>query len=166
MTTLREAGQSQGLVLFGRPRAVLAADSKRRTGRSTRISGPTTRQARRDSTASSISRKASSRVEARRWPSAVPDHNGVFVVMEVAARDADVVGYESILQDGKAVGYVTSVRIGHCVRRAWRRAYVPRAWLAMANDFEIDIPRWKTVRPPRCDLQAVVRSRRGAGYRG
>ena len=38
-----------------------------------------------------------------------------FVVMEVETRDADVVGYESIMQDGRAVGYVTSGAYGHCV---------------------------------------------------
>ena len=31
-----------------------------------------------------------------------------FVIMEVAAADADVIGYESIIRDGAAVGYVTS----------------------------------------------------------
>ena len=48
-----------------------------------------------------------------------------FVVMEVEARDADVVGYESIMKDGKAVGYVTSGAYGHCVRRSLAAGYVP-----------------------------------------
>jgi dimethylglycine dehydrogenase len=62
-----------------------------------------------------------------------------FVVMEVDAEDADVVGYESIMKDGKAVGYVTSGAYGHCVERSLAAGYVPTA---LANDgerFEIDI---------------------------
>ncbi|HEX7374455.1 MAG TPA: FAD-dependent oxidoreductase [Steroidobacteraceae bacterium] len=62
-----------------------------------------------------------------------------FVVMEVDAQDADVVGYESIMKDGKAVGYVTSGAYGHCVDCSLAAGYVPTA---LANDgerFEIDI---------------------------
>ncbi len=62
-----------------------------------------------------------------------------FVVMEVEAGEADVVGYESILKDGQAVGYVTSGAYGHCVDRSLAAGYVPTA---LANDgerFEIDI---------------------------
>lgn len=62
-----------------------------------------------------------------------------FVVLEVEAGEADVVGYESILKDGQAVGYVTSGAYGHCVDRSLAAGYVPTA---LANDgerFEIDI---------------------------
>ena len=58
-----------------------------------------------------------------------------FVVMEVEARDADVVGYESIMRDGTAVGYVTSGAFGHCVRRSLAAGYVPAA---LARDGEPD----------------------------
>jgi dimethylglycine dehydrogenase len=62
-----------------------------------------------------------------------------FVVMEVEARDADVVGYESILQDGKAVGYVTSGAFGHCVGRSLAAGYVPATVARDGERFEIDI---------------------------
>jgi dimethylglycine dehydrogenase len=62
-----------------------------------------------------------------------------FVVMEVEARDADVVGYESIMKDGKAVGYVTSGAYGHCVRRSLAAGYVPTALARDGERFEIDI---------------------------
>ena len=45
--------------------------------------------------------------------------------MEVAAADADVVGYESIMKDGAAVGYVTSGAFGHCVGKSLAAGYVP-----------------------------------------
>ncbi|HVH83973.1 MAG TPA: FAD-dependent oxidoreductase, partial [Steroidobacteraceae bacterium] len=41
-----------------------------------------------------------------------------FVVMEVAALDAEVIGYESIMKDGAAVGYVTSGAFGHLVGKS------------------------------------------------
>jgi dimethylglycine dehydrogenase len=62
-----------------------------------------------------------------------------FVVMEVAAADADVVGYESILKDGVAVGYVTSGAYGHCVDRSLAAGYVPSALARDGERFEIDI---------------------------
>jgi dimethylglycine dehydrogenase len=62
-----------------------------------------------------------------------------FVVMEVDARDADVVGYESIVQEGRAVGYVTSGAYGHCVRRSLAAGYVPTALAQDGATFEIDI---------------------------
>jgi dimethylglycine dehydrogenase len=62
-----------------------------------------------------------------------------FVVMEVDAQDADVVGYESIMQDGKAVGYVTSGAYGHCVDRSLAAGYVPAALAREGECFEIDI---------------------------
>ncbi|HEX6571390.1 MAG TPA: FAD-dependent oxidoreductase [Steroidobacteraceae bacterium] len=62
-----------------------------------------------------------------------------FVVMEVDARDADVVGYESIMQDGQAVGYVTSGAYGHCVERSLAAGYVPAALARDGEQFQIDI---------------------------
>jgi dimethylglycine dehydrogenase len=62
-----------------------------------------------------------------------------FVVMEVGAQDADVVGYESIMQGGKAVGYVTSGAYGHCVERSLAAGYVPTALARDGERFEIDI---------------------------
>jgi len=62
-----------------------------------------------------------------------------FVVMEVAAKDADVIGYESIMKGDAAVGYVTSGAYGHCVGKSLAAGYVPAA---LANDgerFTIDI---------------------------
>jgi dimethylglycine dehydrogenase len=62
-----------------------------------------------------------------------------FVVLEVAARDADVVGYESIMHGGKAVGYVTSGAYGHCVDRSLAAGYVPAALARDGERFEIDV---------------------------
>ena len=62
-----------------------------------------------------------------------------FVVMEVEAKDADVVGYESIIKDGAAVGYVTSGAYGHCVGRSLAAGYVPTALARDGERFEIDI---------------------------
>jgi dimethylglycine dehydrogenase len=62
-----------------------------------------------------------------------------FVVMEVEARDAEVIGYESIMKDGKAVGYVTSGAYGHCIDRSLAAGYVPSALAREGERFEIDI---------------------------
>jgi dimethylglycine dehydrogenase len=66
-----------------------------------------------------------------------------FVVMEVADADADadadVVGYESIMRDGAAVGYVTSGAYGHCVGKSLAAGYVPAALAQEGARFEIDI---------------------------
>jgi len=62
-----------------------------------------------------------------------------FVVMEVAAGDADVVGYESILKEGAAVGYVTSGAYGHCLGKSLAAGYVPTALARDGERFEIDI---------------------------
>ena len=48
-----------------------------------------------------------------------------FVVMEVDAGDADVVGYESIMKEGAAVGYVTSGAYGHCIGKSPCRGLRP-----------------------------------------
>jgi len=62
-----------------------------------------------------------------------------FVVMEVADADAEVVGYESIMKDGAAVGYVTSGAYGHCVGKSLAAGYVPSALVREGARFEIDI---------------------------
>ena len=62
-----------------------------------------------------------------------------FVVMEVADADAEVVGYESIMRDGAAVGYVTSGAYGHCIGKSLAAGYVPAALARAGARFEIDI---------------------------
>jgi len=62
-----------------------------------------------------------------------------FVIMEVAALDADVIGFESIMKDGTAVGYVTSGAFGHTVGKSLAAGYVPRALAREGERFEIDI---------------------------
>jgi len=62
-----------------------------------------------------------------------------FVVMDVDASDADVVGYESILQTDKAVGYVTSGAFGHCVGKSLAAGYVPAALAREGERLSIDI---------------------------
>jgi dimethylglycine dehydrogenase len=62
-----------------------------------------------------------------------------FVVMEVADTVAEVVGYESIMKDDAAVGYVTSGAYGHCIGRSLAAGYVPAALAREGERFEIDI---------------------------
>ena len=62
-----------------------------------------------------------------------------FVIMEVADADAEVVGYESIMKDGAAVGYVTSGAYGHCIGKSLAAGYVPVALAREGARFEIDI---------------------------
>jgi dimethylglycine dehydrogenase len=62
-----------------------------------------------------------------------------FVVMEVAALDAEVIGYESIMKDGAAVGYVTSGAFGHWIGKSLAAGYVPTALARDGARFEIDI---------------------------
>ena len=62
-----------------------------------------------------------------------------FVVMEIAAGDADVIGNESIIKDGAAVGYVTSGAFGHCVAKSLAAGYVPAGLACDGERFEIDI---------------------------
>jgi len=62
-----------------------------------------------------------------------------FVVMEVSGADAEVVGYESIIKDGAAVGYVTSGAYGHCIGKSLAAGYVPTALAREGEIFEIDI---------------------------
>jgi|HubBroStandDraft_1064217.scaffolds.fasta_scaffold04880_4 dimethylglycine dehydrogenase len=62
-----------------------------------------------------------------------------FVIFEVEALDAEVIGYESILHEGRAVGYVTSGAFGHCVGKSLAAGYVPTALARDGARFEIDI---------------------------
>jgi dimethylglycine dehydrogenase len=62
-----------------------------------------------------------------------------FVVFEVEADDADVVGYESVLRDGAAVGYVTSGAYGHWVGKSLAAGYIPTAMATDGARFEIGI---------------------------
>jgi dimethylglycine dehydrogenase len=62
-----------------------------------------------------------------------------FVVMEVADGDADVIGYESIIKEGAAVGYVTSGAYGHCIGKSLAAGYVPAGLARDGERFEIDI---------------------------
>ncbi len=62
-----------------------------------------------------------------------------FVVFEVNADDADVVGYESVLKDGEAVGYVTSGAYGHWIGKSLAAGYVPAALARDGETFTIDI---------------------------
>jgi dimethylglycine dehydrogenase len=62
-----------------------------------------------------------------------------FVVLEVDALDAEVIGYESIMKDDAAVGYVTSGAYGHCVGKSLAAGYVPVALARDGARFLIDI---------------------------
>jgi dimethylglycine dehydrogenase len=62
-----------------------------------------------------------------------------FVVMEVSDADTEVIGYESIIKDGAAVGYVTSGAYGHCIDKSLAAGYVPTALARDGETFEIDI---------------------------
>lgn len=62
-----------------------------------------------------------------------------FVVLEVDAGDADAIGYETIVRDGRAVGYVTSGAYGHVVGRSLAAGYVPPDIAGDGEAFEIDI---------------------------
>src|SRR5277367_5344456 len=62
-----------------------------------------------------------------------------FVVMEVETHDAEVIGYESIMHEGAAVGYVTSGAYGHCIDKSLAAGYVPSALAREGGSFEIDI---------------------------
>ncbi|HUA88219.1 MAG TPA: FAD-dependent oxidoreductase, partial [Steroidobacteraceae bacterium] len=62
-----------------------------------------------------------------------------FVVMEIAAADTEVIGYESIMKDGAAVGYVTSGAYGHCIGKSLAAGYVPTPLARDGARFEIDI---------------------------
>jgi dimethylglycine dehydrogenase len=62
-----------------------------------------------------------------------------FVVMEVADAHAEAIGYESIIKDGSAVGYLTSGAYGHCIGRSLAAGYVPSALARDGERLELDI---------------------------
>jgi dimethylglycine dehydrogenase len=62
-----------------------------------------------------------------------------FVVMEVADADTEVVGFESVMRNGQAIGYVTSGAYGHCVGKSLAAGYVPAGLAHEGAHFEIDI---------------------------
>ena len=62
-----------------------------------------------------------------------------FVVMELEAKDADVIGYESIMKGAAAVGYVTSGAFGHCVGKSLAAGYVPTALAREGEQLLIDV---------------------------
>ncbi|MBV8340762.1 MAG: GcvT family protein, partial [Gammaproteobacteria bacterium] len=62
-----------------------------------------------------------------------------FVILEVADADSEAVGYESILKDGVAVGYVTSGAYGHTIGKSLAAGYVPAALARDGARFDIDI---------------------------
>jgi dimethylglycine dehydrogenase len=61
------------------------------------------------------------------------------VLFEVEARDADAVGYESILRDDRAVGYLTSGGYGHCVGKSLALGYVPSELARDGEVFAVDL---------------------------
>ncbi|MHB8814176.1 MAG: aminomethyltransferase family protein, partial [Steroidobacteraceae bacterium] len=62
-----------------------------------------------------------------------------FVILELPGADTEAVGYESILKDGAAVGYVTSAAFGHCIGKSLAAGYVPTALAREGESFQIDI---------------------------
>ena len=62
-----------------------------------------------------------------------------FVTMTVEAGDADVVGYETVLRDGKPVGHVTSGGYGHCAGGSIAMGYVPASLARDGEHFTIGI---------------------------
>ncbi|HYX74427.1 MAG TPA: FAD-dependent oxidoreductase [Steroidobacteraceae bacterium] len=76
-----------------------------------------------------------------------------FVIMEIGDADAEVVGFESIMKDGTAVGYVTSGAYGHCIDKSLAAGYVPAALAREGARFEIDI--LGAMRPATVRLQPL-----------
>lgn len=62
-----------------------------------------------------------------------------FVTMVVEASDADVIGYEAIIHDGRVVGNVTSGGYGHCVQKSLAVGYVEADLARDGEIFSIDI---------------------------
>jgi dimethylglycine dehydrogenase len=136
---LREAGQAQGLRLFG-GRALSSLRLEKNYGSFNKDFRPdhTPGETGLDRfVAFGKNVDFTGRAAAIAERSAGPKRR--FVVMEVDARDADVVGYESIMKDGHAVGYVTSGAYGHCVDRSLAAGYVPAALARDGEQFQIDV---------------------------
>jgi dimethylglycine dehydrogenase len=64
---------------------------------------------------------------------------GRFVILEVAQAHAEVVGCESIIQDGAAVGYVTSGGYGHFNGKSLAAGCVQATLAREGARFKIDI---------------------------
>lgn len=62
-----------------------------------------------------------------------------FVILEVEEADTEVIGYESIMKEQAAVGYVTSGAYGHCIDKSLAAGYVPAALAREGETFQIDI---------------------------
>jgi dimethylglycine dehydrogenase len=62
-----------------------------------------------------------------------------FVILELPEADTEAIGYESILKDGAAVGYVTSAAFAHCIGKSLAAGYVPTALARDGERFQIDI---------------------------
>ena len=73
--------------------------------------------------------------------------------MEIADADTEVVGFESIMKGGTAVGYVTSGAYGHCIDKSLAAGYVPSALAQDGARFEIDI--LGDMRPATVHLQPL-----------
>jgi dimethylglycine dehydrogenase len=135
---LREAGESAGLTLFG-GRALSSLRLEKNYGsfnkdfRPDYTPGETGLDRFVDFSKGDFIGRAAAVLERSKGP------QRKFVVMEVAAHDADVVGYESIMHGGTAVGYVTSGAYGHCVERSLAAGYVPTALARDGERFQIDI---------------------------
>jgi dimethylglycine dehydrogenase len=135
---LREAGQSSGLTLFG-GRALSSLRLEKNYGsfnkdfRPDYTPGETGLDRFVDFDKGDFIGRAAALLERSKGP------KRRFVVMEVDADDADVVGYESIMHGGQAVGYVTSGAYGHCVERSLAAGYVPTALARDGERFQIDV---------------------------
>jgi dimethylglycine dehydrogenase len=62
-----------------------------------------------------------------------------FVILELPGAETEAIGYESILKEGAAVGYVTSAAFGHCIGKSLAAGYVPAALAREAEPFQIDV---------------------------
>jgi dimethylglycine dehydrogenase len=135
---LREAGTELGLVHFG-GRALSSLRLEKAYGSFNKDFRPdyTPAETGLDRYIDFAKRDFTGRVSALAERSAGPRRR--FVVMEVADADVEVVGFESIMKDGAAVGYVTSGAYGHCIDKSLAAGYVPAALAREGARFEIDI---------------------------
>ena len=62
-----------------------------------------------------------------------------FVILELPGAETEAIGYESILKDGAAVGYVTSAAFGHCIGKSLAAGYVPAALAREGESFQIEV---------------------------
>ena len=62
-----------------------------------------------------------------------------FVILELPEADTEAIGYESIIKDGTAVGYVTSAAYGHCIGKSLAAGYIPTALAREGETLQVDI---------------------------